>query len=337
MEYSGSRLWGIGDPLYPQRLYYSGIDDINDWSAVYYLSMDENDNDELVAVEKLEISSGDMLLAWKHNSIFAITGTDPEYDLSVTRLTSEYGARDRWSVIKAGDMIFFMTTDERIYGMTDASPKYLSGPIQDYLDSVFTGDVRTYSLEGKVNFWSKLKRKAASFDLSSGTWSVETYNLDILPEGSFRYDTIQGKAGFDDNSWWVFENDTHPSYLWSEFDGLTDSMLPPLSVGTANQFTFAYQTPFYGDGEWVIRPVGVKLTCTGESNAWLVAEAYDQDNVKIATDSFAFSGGQDWAERYFWFPPSSSCRWFSIKFRGDFTAVNNVEAYWTRLGRAPVR
>jgi hypothetical protein len=336
MEYSGQRLWGIGDPLYPQRLYYSGIDDINDWNAVYYLSMDENDNDELVAIEKIEGNSGDVMFAFKHNSIYTVTGTDPEYDLSVSRLTSQYGARDRWSVIKVGDMIFFMTSDEKIYAMTGTEPKYLSAPIQDFLDSTFTGDVRTYALKDKVNFYSKATELAVSFSLMTGTWSVETYAVDLKPEGSFRYDTIQGKAGFDDNSWWVYENDAVRSFFWCEYDSLTDSGIAPFSVGHGNIYDFEYQTPFVGDGEWVVRAVGAKLTCSGVTTKWVVADVYDQDNVKIATDSFSFGSGQDWAERYFWFPPNSS-RYFSIRLHGRFTAINNVEMYWTRLGRAPAR
>jgi hypothetical protein len=254
--------------------------------------------------------------------------------LSVSRLTSEYGARDRWSVIKVGDMIFFMTSDERIYGMTGDAPKYLSGPIQDYLDSVFTGDVRTYALEGKVNFMARAKAKAVSFDLATGTWSVESYGTwttdSLLPVGSFRYDTIQNKAGFDDNAWWIYEDDSTSSYLFSEYDSLFDS------AASGKHFPFAYQTPFYGDGDWVIQARGAKISYDAQATDWLVAEVYDQDNVKIATDSFAVGTGTDWAEHYFWFPSNTS-RWFSVKFKGNFRTLNNVEVYWNRLGKAPVR
>ena len=334
MEYSGTRLWGIGDPVYPQRLYYSGIDDINDWNPVYYLSMDENDNDELVAIEKVEGSGGDYLYPFKHNSIYAVTGVDPEYDLSVRRLTADCGAKDRWSVIKVRDGIFFMATDKKIYLLDGGQIKYISAGIQDYVDSVFTGAVRTFCLDDKVDFWSVAKSKAVSFNLLTGTWTVETFALSIKPVGSFLYDTIQGVSGFSDNSWWIWEDDAN-AYLRKEYDGYADTCVTP-PCSRAINYEVAYQTPYCGDGNWIIKAMGLKASITADSGFWAIADVYDQADQKIATDSLLFDGGRDWGEQYFWFPPNSS-RYFSVRIRGNYHELRNVEVYWVRMGKAPAR
>ncbi len=337
MEYANSRLWGIGDPLYPQRLYYSGLDDINDWNAAYYLSMDESENDELIAVEKEEVSSGDYLYGFKHNGILAVSGTDPEYDLRVMRISDRIGGLSRFAVVKTAAGIFWMSMAHRIYRLDGGKIEYLSEPIRDFIDSVFTKSddslVRAYELDGRVCFSNNGDSlvNAVCYDFGSGGWGIETYPVNVKPIGSFLYDTTQNTTGFNENAFWLFEADDSGSYRYTETDSLYDS------TSAIDTFEVGYQTPFFGDGDWVIRPTGAKVTCVGDAGQWFVADIYDQDEVKFATDSFAFGSGQDWGEQRFWFSPHTSCRWFSVRFRGNFRMLSNVELYWTRLGRAPAR
>jgi len=72
MIYFGSRAWGVGDPLFPQRLYYSEINKPYSWLATDYLALAEEENDEIVGIATIDNQT--VLYAFKHGSIYSVTG-----------------------------------------------------------------------------------------------------------------------------------------------------------------------------------------------------------------------------------------------------------------------
>ncbi len=342
MEYSNGRLWGIGDPLYPQRLYYSGFDDakqmadINDWSVNYYFSMDENENDELVGIEKAESGVEDILYVFKHNRIYVVTGTDPQSDMTIQSLTAEYGALNRFCIFKKNNSIFFMDKRHRIYGLANGQAAWISQPIQDYVDSVFAPHdsyIRVYALDNKINFIQTYPQdyRAVSFNELTGTWSVEKYYANVVPAGSFQYDTNRATIGFGNQSWWVFENNTGAAYFWRECTGKYDS------VGgvTIYRFPVKYQTSFVGDGKNLWQIQYVQLTATVDSAQYLVAKVKDQDGVVRSADSVLVT--PDAWRNYTIGLPNYQGMWLSVEISGAISKLDDVKLTMRKVGSAPLR
>ena len=342
MEYSNGRLWGIGDPLYPQRLYYSGFDDakqtadINDWSVNYYFSMDENENDELVGIEKAESGIEDVLYIFKHNRIYVVTGTDPQSDMTIQSLTAEYGALNRFCIFKKNNSIFFMDKRHRIYGLANGQAAWISQPIQDYVDSVFAPHdsyIRVYALDNKINFIQTYPQdyRAVSFNELTGTWSVEKYYANVVPAGSFQYDTNRATVGFGNQSWWIFENDTGAAYFWRECTGKYDSV----GGTTIYRFPVKYQTSFVGDGKNLWQIQYVQLSATVDSAQYLVAKVKDQDGVVRSADSILVT--PDAWRNYTIGLPNYQGMWLSVEISGAISKLDDVKLTMRKVGSAPLR
>lgn len=342
MDYINGRLWGIGDPLYPQRLYYSGYEDISDWNAVYYLSMDEGENDELVAMEKVEADGGDHILVFKHNSVYDVFGSDPEYDLSISRVTAEYGALSRFGVIKSGNSVYFMDTEKRIHKMPGKDGFWISYPIQDYIDSVFTetDSIRTYELSDRVCFRSiaGTSPKAVVYNKLSGSWSIETANEStelINPSGSFRYDTLQNHTGFDQFSYWLYEAQGSimvgdGAYLWTEYDENFDSL-----GSSIYNFPFAYQTAWQGDGDSIYQIQEVRVIAEGDSGQYMICQIYNKDNELLTSDSTMFDD-RDYG-LYSISLPSHSGMYLSARLSGRVNKIRSLKLDIRSIGYAPTK
>jgi len=328
IEYANGRLWGIGDAIYPQRLYYSKFDDMGDWSPNDYLSLSEDDNDELVAVEAV----GDILYAFKHNSIFAVTGTDAEYDLQFSVVTRRTGALDRYSVIKYEDEIFWLSPDMKIYSSIDFQP--ISDPIENYLDSLFTDytsaqdSVRAFALTDKVCWVQINSREAIAFDLTTRTWDRENYS-GYVPYGSFQYDTLANVRGFGENSWLMFRADTAQSFMVEQLTG-TDT------VQSGSVFTWQYQTPFVGDGvsQWNIPYV--EFTATADDSTYIIVSVFNEDGDSLVSDSVMVADVSETTYRIGL--PRHSGQFLSVRFEDNGgIKLSSVNVGRKRVGRARIK
>lgn len=339
MEYSSGRLWGIGDPLYPSRLYYSGYEDFNDWSAIYYFSMDEGQNDELVAIEGVDGAGGEVLYAFKHNSIYAASGYDPEYDLSIRRLTNQNGAIGRQTVLRVGDLIYFMNTDKVICRLSGGAIDTISKVIQDYVDTTFTtaDSIRAYYLDKRVMFAHIYRNDNhwIAYNIESGTWSVEKYNYGFIPVGSFLYDTLQNHKGFDQFSTWLYEKDDSATCLYHEYSGRIDSIrrLPPTGeVLVYDTITSVVEPVFTGDGEhlWQIRDI--QMTAAGDSNTYIVCELRNESGTVLETDSVRINKNveNDYTVSF----AEHTAKYISIRIKGKLSVLRNCRATVRRVGRA---
>ena len=301
IEYANWRGWGIGDPLYPTRLYYSEYDNYYDWSPISYFSLGENRGEELVALAKLPYGDGEVLLAFEHNSVYLIAGEDVEFDASIINLTRKCGAISRRAVMSTEDEIFFMSPNMKIYSTTGGTPKAISNMIENYIDSIFTNydsaklNLRTFRTANRVIFFEKNQKKGLAFDLLSRTWQVETYYGKMIPEGSFLHDTT-AIAGYDELDWWIWQSglDTvaGPIYRGKKFiKELASQGVDTYNNGATSveyQYPFYYQSPFYGDGEWYYEIQQLQFTAKGDSGKYCYLTIYNENEDSLLVDSVAF-------------------------------------------------
>jgi len=342
VEYCNQRWWGIGDEYFPQRLYYSGYEDINYWGAIQYLSMDESEHDVLVAIEKIEISGDEHLIAFKNNSIYDVFGYDPEYDIEIRRITSDYGAYSRSATIRHDDKIFYMRPDKKIYMLSSAGNKWISRPIQDDIDSTFAslGSVNTYKLRDNIIFVPVLKDSSCewAFNIISETWSKITRagispNL-CIPAGSFRYDTSQTEKSLDDYYFYETYKDTangDSAGLWVEISNEADYISPVIIY-----YPMAYQGNFIGDGSDIWQIQSVEFMGTGNNGEYLIADVYDDGDTIQVSDSVVFSNSRVPSKYTVTFPPNAGL-YLSVRLRGQITEINNVKVKARRVGSATIR
>jgi hypothetical protein len=345
MDYINGRLWGIGDPLYPQRLYYSGYEDMNNWDVNFYLSLDENENDEIVAIEKIEGPNGDHVIAFKHNSIYDASGVDPEYDLSINRITSEYGALNRSAVKRVNNDIYFMSTEERIYSLSSRGVEWISFPIQDYVDSLFTSDdsIAVFELTDKVIFTARNKTLGVAYNYLSKTWSIESWSFptnSIYIGGSIRYDSLQNQRGFGKNSYWVYEDATYnptndSDYIWFETSVTADTVRrDPVGgeAGGANEFPFVYQTPFIQDGESIYQAMWVTVTAKGDSGKTMGCVVVNEEGSVLDSSNVTFDNRTH--DIYTISFDENEGAYLALRFSGRIIEISNIKIKARKVGRA---
>jgi hypothetical protein len=361
MEEANGRLWGIGDPLYKQRLYYSDWGAIDGWSALNYLSLGESENDELVALERSHSTAGDVLFAFKHNSIYAITGYDLDYDLRYSKLFSDLdiGVVSRRTITKAYGGIYFLSPNMRIYRIVGAQLEEISQPIENYIDSFFV-DYKTadtgaicYVMTDKV-MWRNGSNTLA-YNIGTNSWSVEEIaqydavgqplSAVIFPQGSFRYDTLHNVNGFGENSYVHYQAQAYvdsTTTLYTEWGGLYDSLKYDAGE-TLGVFDLEYQTPFVvGDGNylWMVRKL--EMTMTGDSGVYIYYSIWNQDNDSLVADSIMLDNRA--SSDYIVGVPNHSGKYLSVKIEdrdsdtlnlGNFK-LRDIQVYPMRLGRLRV-
>jgi hypothetical protein len=358
MAYGKSRLWGIGDPLYSQRLYYSGINDINDWSPLYYLSMNENENDELIALEapmvqqtsmytndkqQVYLASSDFLYAFKHNRIYLLLANDTAVtDYDIIPLSADIGALNRFAVMQYQGVIYFMDMRHRIFELAGREPKNISLPIQDYIDSLFTEPndtlIQAFSMTDRICFTHRNMRDVMAFDVLAKTWSVEKYDTAVYRQGSFVYDTLKNHSGFGGSSIWMYENGAGSNFLYSEFNGNIDTVVHSIfgfDARVAQDFDFEYQTPYFGDGTYMYSIRDIELTASGDSGQTAYAYLKDRDGNTLATGSVTFDGNR-WGRYIITFPQVQDM-WLSIDLAGRFNKINSLRFNVDKVGFAPIK
>jgi len=301
VEEANYRLWGIGDPLYPSRLYYSEFNQIYDWSPVNYL---EFGKDKLVALKKLPYGDAEVLLVFGYNTVYIIGGEDVEYDASVNVLTSKCGAVSRRTVISTEDEIFFMSPNMKIYSTKGGVPEIISNTIENYIDTIFTNydsakiNARTFRTTDKIIFFALDEKKGLAFDLLSRTWDIETYSDSMLPVGSFRHDTTS-QTGYSELDYWIFQADSDTilgvpygkRFIRDAPEAEADTY--HTSAGASSHVVpFAYQTKFYGDGQWLYEIQKLQFTAKGDSLRYVYLTVYDENEDSLLVDSVLFLSSQ---------------------------------------------
>jgi hypothetical protein len=294
-----------------------------------------------VAIEKIEGLSGQIIYAFKHNSIYVVAGFDPEYDLSIARINSEVGAINRFGVIKAGDNIYFMDTDYKIYLMVGDNPQWISQPIQSYIDSTFTdsldSSIRSYELANKVMFAQTDSNvaKIVAYNKISKTWSVESHPSQTLIVGSFRYDTIQNQTGFDERSYWMHEMDASNNYIYTEDLDLEVDTLIYDSAAVPVIFAFVYQSPYIvGDGQSIHQVQYISATIRGSDSENIFYEIYDGNDSLLTVDTTMLF--DDKYDSYILAPSTHASKFLSVKLYGRIQDISDLQITYRRIGRAPI-
>ncbi|MEA1999270.1 MAG: hypothetical protein U9N61_08115 [Euryarchaeota archaeon] len=200
IEKYGSRFYGIGDPENSSAIYWSGHDTVWNWNPYNYFLLDSDVNDELVALEKTTQS----LFALKHNSIWRLGGSDPQYSMSVDKMTDAVGAVSRETVVKRGDDIYFLSPALDVYKLNDGGLAMISQPVRDQIaDTLFdityatAGSYgRLYMLGDDLIVQNDNTAEMIGYNLESGTWGYLDMDAGYIPLGTFRYDSTEGSSGF---------------------------------------------------------------------------------------------------------------------------------------------
>ena len=284
MDYVSGRLVGIGDPLNPERLYYSEINswytNVFNWPPFNYLDLNEGVTGDIIAIERAEGFGQDALNAFKRNAIYLVD----IYNGTVELIESNIGAVSRRAVVKYGKMVYFLAPDMRIYVIYGSTVQDISDPIANWIDSLFTDEVtassscRAFRLGQSIKFFDTASGLGLSFNTERGLWSLESYGDDssYVPMGSFTYDSASGgiMSGFPTTV--LYSNTTVP--LRIESDTTTYDF-----GDTAHQT--AFQTPFFGDGLNLWSLQKLQLTVRSLKRVWLRYGVYNNENTLLISDS----------------------------------------------------
>lgn len=310
VQFAMGRMWGIGDPEFPQRLYYSGYDSVYNWSPADYLSMDEDDADEIVAVEKAEGAYGDVLYVFKHNKILMVTGYDPERDLTYFPISTEIGAVRKQAIVKVGRDIYFLSPAYKIYRLRGATePLEISKPVEDKLVDLFDFYLTGWSSYGAKKplayrlidhiAWTHEDTSASIvYNFKMNSWSIYEYGypdtsgaaaFDVNPHLSVIYDTLQSKAGFRVDNPYLVDDEGD---FWLERDVASDN-----GTGLTLWPKLSYTSPCYGDGEglWRIKRVifNMRVDTTKIDTFFVTVLDQDGDSLEAARMATANTGAND--------------------------------------------
>lgn len=202
IEYMNGRLWGIGDKLYPYRMYYSAVHSQfgggYSWNLFDYIDVG---TEEIVAIEPALGFGADALYIFQRNAINLLVGADPIYNPFPQVIRSGIGPVSKSAIVRHGNTIFFLSAEDDmgIYVLEGTELLDISDGVRDYIDSIFVGynqavdSVRAYKLGDAVKWVNIASGEIWSFDTRSGLPSIERYGDGgaYRPYGSFEHDTVR--------------------------------------------------------------------------------------------------------------------------------------------------
>ena len=318
IETWADRFWGIGDPQFPSRLYYSEIAKIWSWNPLASFPLDEGVNDELVALEVV----GGQLVAFKHNSIWSFSGGDAEYNFQFDPLTRSTGAVSRETVIKHGDVVYFLSPELRVYVLSGGGLKEISQPIEDWIDSTFKASrlgavtvadylaamnyAQMFILGDAVKLLNDSSGYMMSYHVPTGTWWREIYKshtATYIPLGSFRYDSTENLAGLGSND-----------KLFNHSSGAFREEYPhKLLTDKAGTFAWEAEMSAGGDGINLYTVDQIVLNLYSRHYNYLRYNIYDETGDSLCTDNLALTS--DSSGIYIWdVVPHAPCVYPRVKF-----------------------
>jgi len=284
MTYSNGRYWGLGDPRFKARLFYSNYNDAFNWGVLDYIDLG-NHVDPLISVKGVPNGSQELIYALKRNSCYALQGYDAEYDLSYSLVSTEAGAVNDRVVIELDDGIIFLSPNNRIYQLGRDGLKDISLPIVDQVKDFFgpfdSSSIRSayaYRYYDKVCFTDSSKADSAlSYNIYTKIWSWDIYKGAFEPMTSFRYDTLS-HLGYDESDYWMLELGS-TTRLLKVNDGKTadDNLL------AAYDPDFVYQTPFIGEPGWLSAIERIQFAASGTGILTLLVIGSTGDTLSTRT------------------------------------------------------
>lgn len=198
----GSRVYAIGDPANPNRLYFSTYDKPTNWPCSSYLNVPISDPDWFVDL----LSLGDRLILFRQNSVLHLQGHN-FYQYSIDELIANVGLTAPRSVVRIGNTVYFYHSTGvyvlSAYGGVSDQP--ISFPIQKSLDSFMVNQQRAVGAGIAGDYW-------LSIDYFSNNQSTyifsqmpaphwKSYDFGIHAVVQFDPDTIAGN--FNPNHWLI--------------------------------------------------------------------------------------------------------------------------------------
>lgn len=351
LEWFANRLWGVGDPEYKNRLYYSEPEQVGEWPPLNYLAIDEDDNDELVAISTSD--NGDYMYAFKHNKIFVVAGYDPQYDLQFSLLSSRHGAVNATSVVKISPYVYMLAPDLNVYRLTQGSLDTVSTKVTRTLEGMFSNYGEAVRHARLMQFGDKLlvvndsTHAMLAYYYNEAAWTE--YLTDSTYEfiNTFSFDSVDNNTGYESFNTWALVDLTHPNMkslavYEAAFRGV-DSVERAGFTLDANPYYFAYvyQTPFVGDGEafYEINEVGFTAQISDTHTVRLTV--YNEADDSLASTTVTLYPTAARLNHYLsGFGPNVGS-YLGVRFACDSCPVpltiTDVTVQYRRAGNAPVR
>lgn len=282
VDYVSSRIVGIGDPIAPERLYYSerntDYTNVFNWHPYNYVDINEGVSGEIVAIERAEGFGQDALYVFKRNAIYLIDFSSGE---NIQLIESNVGPVSRNAIVKYGKVVYFLASDMRIYSLYGINVEDISRGVKNYVDSLFENEVsastycNAFRLGQSIKFFDTSNYEGAglSYNTEYRTWSIESYGNDsnYVPIGSITYDSSSSgiMSGFP------------TTVLYS------DSSVPlRIEVDTAYDwgtvvFPWSFQLPFVGDGENLWSVAKIQMTINSISSYTKIRTAVYNENHSL--------------------------------------------------------
>jgi hypothetical protein len=292
IEYLSGQFWGIGDPDYPSRIYFSEYDwpgmNIFSWYSLDFIQIRELGNDELIAIERAEGFGADALYLFAHNSIW-LMDEEGNYQAISTRV----GAASRETVVKHGNTVYSLSPNLRIYALSGTQVTELSQPVENYVESVFV-DWNAYGYQGfyawahtfgdYVRWFNDTTGMGLSFNTKSGAWTLERYGSGAyVPRGSFSYDTMRSASVSV-----VMTSDVELLYMDSTVSLRKADPTRTYDVGyiaLERAIQSVYWTPHMTDGSRYQQVSEIDLTLNVRSSGALHYTVYNQYGDSLCADS----------------------------------------------------
>lgn len=310
MEYANGRMWGIGDPVYPNRLYYSDLLDYTNWEVDSYFEIPTRPGDRLVGLKALPAGNSEVLYVFRHHDVWQVTGYDAENDLTISLYSNTGGAIKREAIVESNNQIYYMSPNFKVWKIPDNVN--VSVKVEDWIDSLFSSykeayrDLFAFNLTDKIVWYDTSDQQAMVYHEKAGVWTIETYENSYRPIGSFLYDTTIGNPayvsghramdyniyGFPDYSWWTYQSDAGDQFVKEIASRTTQDTLNTDAPGALDYFpSLTYWTPWIGDGMslWEILKVRMTVTATSETSLELTVFNQNLDTLTIDTVFFGAS------------------------------------------------
>jgi len=203
-EYHKNHLFLAGNTDNPSRVYFSGLDDITDFTATDYFDIETNDGSEIRGL----FSAYNALYIFKDNSIWRLGGYERD-TFTLEKMVDGVGTKSQQSIKSVRGSIYFTTKDNDIVRYTGGySIEYISTKISNTIDS-FNYSRAPYStgLSFENNYY-----------VAMSTAGSGTNDRVLLFDTSF--DAWSKFKGMDPSAWCVGEDSTDkPLMLFGDADG----------------------------------------------------------------------------------------------------------------------
>ena len=292
----GGRIYAIGDPLYPNRLYYSSFNRPTNWPCSSFINIPSRSTDWFVDLLALE----DRLILFRQNSIVQLQGHS-FYQYSLDELIHNVGLTAPRSVARVGNTVYFYHS-MGVYTLSafgGVSQQPLSFAIQKSLDSFMVNQQRAVGATIAGNYW-------LSIDYAGGNQKTYVYSEMPIPHWKaygfglhavVQFDVDTANANYNPNKWLValvrnFDIDDQTIlYQWQE-DALSGTFTRTDTVDDWSDTTHSaiiatYQSKRFFEGRERERVYWIDLVGEGDADTitfTFLDEGMAFDTVKYLPD-----------------------------------------------------